>query len=54
MKNNENHRGYIAEMTAELANMARTDRLDLLAYLLQMAALEAESTREKSKDVQFG
>lgn len=31
---------YIAEMTGELAEMARTSRLDLLAYLLEMAQAE--------------
>lgn len=32
---------YIAEFTAELAYLARRTRLDLLAYLLDMARLEA-------------
>jgi hypothetical protein len=32
---------YIAEFTAELSFLARETRLDLLAYLLDMARLEA-------------
>lgn len=32
---------YIAEFTAELSYLARRDGLDLLAYLLDMARLEA-------------
>jgi hypothetical protein len=35
---------YIAEMTAELASMARGSRLDLLAYFLDMACLEARNS----------
>lgn len=34
---------YIAQMTAELAFIARGARLDLLAYLLEMARTEALS-----------
>ena len=47
MKTHENHQnhcaGYIGEMTAQLAKMARDDGLDLLAHLLEMAMLEAET-----------
>ena len=32
---------FIAEFTAELAYLARQTQLDLLAYLLDMARLEA-------------
>jgi hypothetical protein len=32
---------YIADFTAELASLAKRSRLDLLAYLLDMAHLEA-------------
>jgi hypothetical protein len=32
---------YIAHMTQELAQMARASDLDLLAYFLEMAELEA-------------
>jgi hypothetical protein len=32
---------YIAEFSAELAYLARESKLDLLAYLLDMARLEA-------------
>jgi len=32
---------YIAQMTAELARMARTAKLDPLAYFLEMARIEA-------------
>ncbi len=34
---------YIAQMTAELAEIAATAELDLLTYFLKMAQLEAES-----------
>jgi hypothetical protein len=48
-----NHlQGYIGEMTVELAKMARSDGLDLLANLLEMAALEAESVSKKFHNVQ--
>ena len=53
MKNQENHRaGYIGEITVELAKMARTDGLDLLAYLLDMVTLESELTSKKSHNAQ--
>jgi hypothetical protein len=34
---------YIADMTRELSAMARSARMDLLSYLLEMAAEEAKS-----------
>ncbi len=34
---------YIADMTAQLASMARAAKLDLLAYFLNMANAESES-----------
>jgi len=34
---------YVAELTSELAAMARRHGLDALGYLLDMARLEAES-----------
>ena len=34
---------YVAEMTAELADLARLHRLDVLGYILEMARLEAEN-----------
>lgn len=34
---------YIAELTAELAKLARESRLEILAYLLDIAQLEAAS-----------
>ena len=34
---------YIADMTAQLASMARAARLDLLAYFLSMANAESEA-----------
>jgi hypothetical protein len=34
---------YIARMSAELADLAGAARLDMLAYFLDMARLEAES-----------
>jgi hypothetical protein len=39
---------YIAEMSDELASLARNSKLDLLAYLLQMAADEARATARSS------
>lgn len=33
--------GYIRQMLAELANVARKERADLLVYLLEMAYTEA-------------
>jgi hypothetical protein len=36
---------YLAGITAELARLARVSRLDTLAYLLEMAALEASSLK---------
>lgn len=35
--------GYIAQLTAEMSAMAETSRLDLLAYFLSLARLEAET-----------
>ena len=53
MKKKENHlRGYIGEMTVELAKMAREDGLDLVAHLLEMAALETQSANKETHVVQ--
>lgn len=38
---------YITRMADELSALAREARLDLVAYLLDMASLEAGSTRRK-------
>jgi len=38
---------YIGEMTQQLAEMARTDGFDVLAYLLEMAKLEAEAATKR-------
>ena len=35
--------GYIAELSAELATLARRHRLDALGFILDMARLEAEN-----------
>lgn len=35
---------YIAEITTELAELARGSKLDILAYLLDIAQLEAATT----------
>jgi hypothetical protein len=35
---------YIAEMSAELARLARSAQLGVLAYLLEMAAIEARGS----------
>ncbi len=37
---------YISAISADLAAMARRDRLDTLAYLLDMVRLEAEATAQ--------
>jgi hypothetical protein len=38
---------YIAQMSAELASIARASSLDLLAYFLDMARVEATSSIRK-------
>jgi hypothetical protein len=40
---------YIAEFSAELAYLARQANLDLLAYMLEMARLEAAQTAETGR-----
>jgi hypothetical protein len=35
---------YVAELTAELAKLSRQHRLDALAFILDMARLEAENS----------
>ena len=35
--------GYVAELSAELATLARQHGLDTLGYILDMARLEAEN-----------
>ena len=53
MRNQDSQRvGYIGEMTVEFAELARTDGLELLAYLLEMAALEAGLASKKCNDAQ--
>ena len=39
---------YIASMTAEMANMARSAKLDLLVYFLDMAKVEAIAQAENT------
>jgi hypothetical protein len=39
---------YIAAMSAELAGMARTAKLDILTYFLDMARLEAEVSAQRT------
>jgi hypothetical protein len=41
---------YIAEMTAQLASMARAAKLDLLAYFLSMAHAESEGNARGDVD----
>jgi hypothetical protein len=41
--------GYVAEMSGNLADMARGQGLDTLAYILEMAKLEAENNLPGSK-----
>lgn len=38
---------YIMQLTGELATLARDSRFDLVAYFLDMAVMEASSTRRK-------
>ncbi|WP_299566472.1 hypothetical protein [Enterovirga sp.] len=38
---------YVADFTAELARLARSAKLDLLAYLLEIAHLEAETSQRR-------
>ncbi len=38
---------YVKDMTAELAQLARASRLDLIAYLLDIVHLEAKTTSRK-------
>jgi hypothetical protein len=40
---------YIAAFSAELSHMARQAKLDLLAYLLDMARLEASRTTKDDR-----
>jgi hypothetical protein len=40
---------YVAELTGELALVTRRHGLDALAYLLDMARLEAESAAKRPK-----
>lgn len=40
---------YIATLTADLAAMARQNRLDTLGYLLEIVRLEAESLGRTSR-----
>lgn len=39
---------YIADMSAELASLAGSSKLDLLAYFLSMAQVEAEAIARKA------
>ncbi|WP_460451613.1 hypothetical protein [Alsobacter sp. SYSU BS001988] len=39
---------YIAQMTTEMALIARSANLDLLAYFLEMAKIEANVTARRS------
>ena len=41
---------YVAALTADLAALARKQKLDTLGYLLEMARLEAESSARDSPD----
>lgn len=52
MKNKEKYRQYIGQMADQLAKMARNGELDSLSYLLEMAALEAKTASQKSRDVE--
>jgi hypothetical protein len=41
---------YIADLTGDLARMARRQGLQTLGYLLEMARIEAEATSEAGRD----
>jgi hypothetical protein len=41
---------YIGRMSGELARLARRHHLEPLAYILEMARLEAEQTAKSSAD----
>lgn len=41
--------GYIAQMTGQMASMARSEKLDLLAYFLDMARIEAATHAEMGR-----
>ena len=43
---------YIAVMSAEMSNMARTAKLDILVYFLNMVAVEANAQIESSYTTQ--
>ncbi|HVG50510.1 MAG TPA: hypothetical protein VM867_02630 [Xanthobacteraceae bacterium] len=43
---------YIAELCADLSRLAREESLDTLAYLLDMARLEAQSLAQQSRPSQ--
>jgi hypothetical protein len=45
---------YVADLCRDLARMARTERMDTLAYLLDMACLEAESVGQQYRPDKFG
>jgi hypothetical protein len=36
--------GYIADLSGDLAQLARSHGLDMLGYLLEMARMEAQNT----------
>jgi hypothetical protein len=38
---------YIADLTGEMVKMARGSGFDVIAYLLELARLEAEETAQK-------
>jgi hypothetical protein len=48
-RNPEETAAYLASISMELANLARGQGLELLAYLLEMAQLEAERIVQDSR-----
>jgi hypothetical protein len=38
---------FVADLSAELSGMARQQRFETLAYLLEMASLEADAIRRR-------
>ena len=45
---------YVADLTADLARIARRNRLEALGYLLDMARLEAEHAAGNSAESERG
>lgn len=47
-------RVYIGDMTLQLARLARANELDTLAFLLEVATLEANESEKNKRDARSG